>query len=440
MVACIDTEIVSMDEPVHQVVLGDKVYSKHVTLEEAREELEAFLGGESSSISKRGNELSSKRISDGFVLNLGCKSISKSNAEDSSAKIYVFNFEDDGGFALMSSSRETPPIFAITEEGNLDTTIEIDNPGFAIFMANLETKLLNGELNYDADTLYQDTTTTLSKQYTPSKTIKWSVFSPYRENIYKHANGLCPYWHQESPFNAKCDSAGTPAYVGCTAVACGLLMALYRHPASYKDTVLHWGNMLSDDNSADIAWLLKKIGDKENLDMDYGAVDSTRGSSAYPSDIPKTLDNFGFSHGGRFVQYTTEAVCEELKNGYPILLSGHAWLVDSIKNRNHNLSYQKGHTWIGQGLMVRSRDEYRYEGEREYTQFKGMTTHTDRYVLCNMGWGNVWYKKYNGYYLSGVFDTNAGASFSEHYSKSVIVNGTRYYYKYNLHSVIGIRK
>ncbi|MCR5454297.1 MAG: hypothetical protein K6F33_04865 [Bacteroidales bacterium] len=68
VVACVDTEIVSMDELSEEsadwVISGDKVYSKYVTLDEAREELEAFLGGGSSSISKRGNDFSSKRISE----------------------------------------------------------------------------------------------------------------------------------------------------------------------------------------------------------------------------------------------------------------------------------------------------------------------------------------------------------------------------------------
>ena len=444
LVACTDTEIISIEDetPTNtDLVEGvhfDTVFSKHITLEDARKELEVFLGSNATSISKSGTTgFPSKRIAAGFVMNLGKKSLSKSNANNTDAKIYVFNFEDDGGFALMSSSRETPPIFAITEEGNLDTTKEIDNPGFAIFMANLETKLLNGELNYDADTLFQDTLTTLSKLYTPSKTIQWSVFSPYREDTYKHKNGLCPYWHQYYPFNRQCDSAGRRAYVGCVPVACGLLMAIYRHPISYKDTILHWDDMLSNIYNNDIAWLLRKLGDKENLSAIYGTIDSSDGTPAFSNYIPRTLRNFGYSNGGVYGNYNTSVVCSDLKQGYPVLISGKEYRIDSIRaNGVVDTFYEGGHQWIGQGLLVRTRDEYHYIGEREYTQFVGMTTETDYYVLCNMGWRGT---RCNGYYLSRVFDVADGPVFPETYSKSIKM-GRDGYYQYYIKAVTGIRK
>lgn len=276
IVACIDTEIVPVEEN-DESFLQDAVYSNVVTLEDARKELEAFLCDDSFSLSKSGTEFGSKKIADGFALRLGNKSLSKSTADSAEAQIYVFNFEEDGGFALMSSTRDTPPIFAIIDGGNLDTTQENDNPGFAIFMANLEAKLLNGELKYKADSVLQGVVISLSKQNTPSKTKEWSAYSaPKEKKFYKPKNGLCPYWKQGYPYNWYCpdDTIHVPvtskktgtytikyerAPVGCVAVACGLLMSTYRYPNSYKGWTFHWDDMIKGKrDSTDVAWLLKK--------------------------------------------------------------------------------------------------------------------------------------------------------------------------------------
>lgn len=163
------------------------------------------------------------------------------------------------------------------------------------------------------------------------------------------------------------------------------------------------------------------------------------GSSASLSDVPKTLRNFGYSNGGVFGSYDTDIISRELKNGYPILISGKEFYRDSITpSGEHYPIYESGHTWIGQGLYEIVRDVYHFVGEREYTKYVGTTTESEYYVLCNMGWGM---RKDNGYYLSAVFDTRDGAVYPENYSISKgKQEGDEYYFKYYLHTVTGIRK
>lgn len=60
LVACTDTEIIPIEDetPTNtDLVEGvhfDTVFSKHITLEDARKELEVFLGSNATSISKSG--------------------------------------------------------------------------------------------------------------------------------------------------------------------------------------------------------------------------------------------------------------------------------------------------------------------------------------------------------------------------------------------------
>jgi len=71
-----------------------------------------------------------------------------------------------------------------------------------------------------------------------------------------------------------------------------------------------------------------------------------------------------------------------------------------------------------------------------HKKFAGITTETDYYILCNMGWQGT---LCNGYYLSGVFDVAEGPAFPETYSKNVKM-GRAGYYQYYVKAVTGIRK
>ena len=458
VVACTDSEL--MSESVDEmrtgndkvVVSTDTVSSKVITLEEARTTLENFLReSDFFSISKRSKTSGSKRISEGFALKFGKRSLSKASGNDADKKIYVFNFEDEGGFALMSASRETPPIFAITDGGNLDTAKEIDNPGLAMFMATLETKIMNGDLKSESDSSFRSTS--LSKA---SEDKEWSVY--YRlsgkDKIYKLSSGLCPYWNQNYPYNKYCpidsipkkssvdkngnilrlDSVGNlPA--GCVPVACALLMSTYRYPNSYKGKSLDMESMVSGKKNDDVAWLLSRLGDPVNLNTTY----KYDGSSSNSNNIPRTLRNFGYSNGGQNKSFSSFDIKQELKKGYPVLISGCSFTKDSITPSGSLWwEYSGGHQWIGQGLMEVTYKIDHFIGEGPYTRFLGSTTETFSYILCNMGWGDC---SSNGYYLCDVFDTNKGPAFDENgCSKRAIISGEKYVYKYNFMAVTGIRK
>lgn len=453
MVACVDTELVPAEETPYnnavEVPSSDSVYSysKDVTIEEARNILEDFLKDNSLSLSKSGSSsIGMKKISEGFAINFGKKTLSKSTGDSTEAKVYVFNFEDEGGFALMSATRETPPIFAITDGGTLDTTKEIDNPGLAMFMATLETKILRGEMKSE------DLSSSLSKA---SADKEWSVYNRLsgKDKFYKLSSGLCPYWHQDHPFNQKCPEGPIPKRssrvngktlrldsvghypAGCVPVACALLMSTYRYPQMHNGIRFNWEAMINRNDYEGVALLLSELGRSENLNTTYSA-DSSGSSS---NNVPRTLRNFGYSNGGQNKSFSVYNINQELKKGYPVLISGACFCTDYVAPWGIPLwEYSGGHQWIGQGLMEVTYKIDHFIGEGPYTQYLGATTETISYILCNMGWG---YGNGNGYYLSEIFDTNNGPVYLENgYSKIAITSGTSGVYKYNFMAVTGIRK
>lgn len=418
------------------------VPDEYVTIEEAREELENLLE-DFSTLSKSNGFFSSKKISNAFTLTSSKPSISKSSKEDTTL-IHVFNFEDEGGFAIMAATRKMPSLLAITESGNLDTAKAIDNPGLIMFLNRLEAKPADfiDRLNYGNKDKGKENANQNNIDYVNTKG-GYTVYSKYQNIFYNPKGGYCKvHWHQNSPFNNQCPVKYTKkTVVGCIAVACAQLMSIYQHPSKYKDTTLHWSQMLANENCPDIAWLMKKIGDEENLNMEYNIPDT--GSSAYPNLIPRTLKNFGFSKGGVFKYYNTSTVCEDLKKGYPVLIGGcDTKEIKKVKTPfgfKDSVSYSGGHRWLAHGLLVRHRTITRYSEPPQDKLSKNTTlgtswTESYEYVLCNFGWKSG---RGNGYFLSGVFDVDDKMVYGESYSKS---NNKTDYYQYELTTVTGIRK
>ena len=354
-IACYDkddlTALTEQEMPeVEAIELSDTVLSNAVTFEEARKDLEIFLK-DFPTLTKKGG-ISTRTISGGFTLESEKKSLKKSTGDTSTAKIHVFNFEDDGGFAIMSATRDLPALLAITDGGNIDTNETIDNPGLIMFLTNLEAKMLNGGVERQIDTIsldgnIQSEKNSLSKLY----------YTYYKNKIYKPQNE-CPNWHQESPYNEYCKTdSGETAVVGCVAVACAQLMAIYHYPQKYQTKVFNWDKMVDNKNKDknDVAWLLQQLGDKFNLDMTYGKT----GSSAYPDNIPRTLKNFGYSNGGKLENYVTYKICNELIGNHPVLIGGCSHkIVSNVFGTNcSSVSYEGSHRWIGYGLLVRTKEE-----------------------------------------------------------------------------------
>lgn len=424
----------------------DAVDDGYITLEEARKDLESILA-DFTTLSKSGNGgFPARKIADGFTLKSIHPSLSKSTGVVDTAKIHVFNFEDNSGFAIMSATTEMPSLLAITEGGNIDTNEVIDNPGLVIFLSNLETKCELSKQNNE--NVFAFDTISYSSPYTISKKISLDKFTTervYSNKFYNPRSGYCKvHWHQREPFNAYCYYNETEhAPVGCVAVACAQLMSIYKYPKSYQGRTLHWEEMLVNNKSDDIAWLMRRLGDSTNLDMAYGKNNST----AYYKYVSRTFTNFGYSNGGSYTKYVEKDICRELKNRYPVLLCGfsHQTSKSSVTTSVFGVktampTYSNGHQWLAHGLLVRTETRFTYKGSDE-SILKKLTlvskqVYEHNYILCNFGWG--YNTTVNGYYLSGIFDTNKGADFSE--DTPISKSGTPYYYQYDMRSIINIRK
>lgn len=96
-----------------------------MSIAEARKELYQILSDLNSKSSR--SEFKLNRV----IENEWSATVSKnsSRSEEDNLDLYVFNFTDEKGYAIMSGDRSTPSLIALTESGSLNPGDIIDNPG-----------------------------------------------------------------------------------------------------------------------------------------------------------------------------------------------------------------------------------------------------------------------------------------------------------------------
>ncbi|MDH6341235.1 hypothetical protein M2480_000385 [Parabacteroides sp. PFB2-12] len=122
--------------------LPPSVNSYRVSIEDAKKELTNFITSidQGSSIGTKGY-MQNRKIKNIEVVKSDHKNISsyitKSNTSiDIDTLLYIMNFDDEQGFAIVSADKRTAPVYALINEGyfSMNDIEKVNNPGFIIFM------------------------------------------------------------------------------------------------------------------------------------------------------------------------------------------------------------------------------------------------------------------------------------------------------------------
>lgn len=410
-------------------------FNYKISIEEAQSDLESLLCDIDAANSRWYNSLSHRTIKSSYHVPIS-SSCSRSDDTDTT-HVYVFNFEGEDGYAIMSGDKRLPSLISLTDSGSLEEEEEIDDPGVALFLEGMDNMYLERKQNNNS--AYEDDIIVGND----SNQSGYVVYGDW-QNIVYYQYGFCPVkWSQGSPYNMYCPVINNASAVtGCVATAVAQLMAIYKYPQYYNDYLFSWDDMTNSKygylcttkGQSDIARLMQQLGLKENLDISYG----TNSSGAKSENIIRTLKSFGYSQPGRITDYKTSEVIEDLKMGYGVLICGYSSkTVTRFLGIKVKTKYSGGHQWLAHGLLERRREIKRYNISGNYIS---STYESQWYPLCNWGWGG----SRDGYYLSAAFDANNGCSFYESESSSRsgdFVDGTTdYNYQFKITAITGIRK
>lgn len=351
-----------------------------------------------------------------------CESKTRANSAGTinDTLLYIFNFNDDHGFAVVSASRQTEPLIAIVEEGNYDPDELTGNPAFDTFMQMAKSYVSSND-NNPKEELFVVGNSTSSNPI---------MCRPVYDTIYnKKVEPLVSVrWGQEGRTGQLCPNLVS----GCSNTAIAQIMSYYQYPTTlnltYPDrdvntTMLNWSSICNhkytncstnrDIADLQIGRLVRQIGMLSN--STYGE-DET---GTTPSNARSALVSLGYNVGP-IVDYTQGANnAISIDAGYPIATGlSNDRLVYMYGYGLNSDNERCGHAWIIDGCYY-VKALYRlmatYDGVN-WTVYQEMGTYRTCHNHINWGWDG----KQNGYFLSSILcahnvlqrDPNTGSTSS----------------------------
>ena len=269
----------------------------------------------------------------------------ESRGESSDTLMYVVNFQDEEGFAIIPANRNLPEILAVTESGSYDPVLDSEVEPFNEYMKNAISLMAKSPKDLNIDTLrepfkecYTNVSETVTKYVEPKVSFNWGQGGINGKFC---SNKLC----------------------GCSNLAVAMVCAYFEYPntlkLSYKNDstiVLNWANIKNHNgrsyfdlasgycietipyNDQDaLGHLCRELGKraKTTYNKDGSATNIDNEKSAAKSlgfTVTKVYnyennDEYDFLSSG-YVLYVRGTDATDSKNEFK-----HAWIVDGYKER-----------------------------------------------------------------------------------------------------------
>lgn len=334
-----DTVVEAPEQPAVAVAIPDNM---RISREEAIAELQSVLDAIDEGTTRAGG----RHISSVDALTVDRIRCATRSSEQYAVPVdtllYLVNFDDDAGSAILAASRCLEPVLAVTDEGNM-TMNELTramaeaergaaSESIVVFIADLigeycRAALLLGDMPADEDAEPTRTTWNVTEKVKPFVTIKWN---------------------QDSPFNDQCpilnSATGERCAAGCVPIAIAQMTVYFKFPEKIGDTVVDWDKMKGANTGAGTpaganelaAWYCALLGSKDYADVTYGEQTSASGQ-----DVKDCLHKLGFKKVTIRDGYDKNNFIKNYVGiGKPVLIraepdtgSGHRWLLDGYMRR-----------------------------------------------------------------------------------------------------------
>ncbi|MBQ3204500.1 MAG: C10 family peptidase [Alistipes sp.] len=272
------------------------------------------------------------------------KPATRSN-ENTEVSFYLINYDDNAGYALVSTDERTTPVYMYAEEGNITTEAFEEVPPLAIFMEE-------AIANYEAEVASYGADEPIDIYFPPGVSGKIATIDGIECYLDIHTTQVSkgPFcsstiWHQDFPYNIYCNNH----FVGCGMIAMGQIMAYHKYPAAHGTSTYNWNNILSDTTFyygyqvgvTDVARLLRDIGDAAGAN--YTDNDPSTGITI--DDAKQALNAFDYTCSSP-TDFNQQTAVLELNAHRPIYArgqistTGHAWVIDGYDRYFHSYVYR----------------------------------------------------------------------------------------------------
>ena len=326
-------------------------------------------------------------------------SISGTRSSGIDTLLFLVNFENEKGYAILGANDNYNDVIAIIDNGNLSVN-EFLFPQYNCEDCAEVYGLYEHIFNYTLKKCIANSaegTTRAAKGY-PGP----------RQFLHQQFPMLTTTWHQHEPYNVLCPvKDGQNCLAGCVAVAVAQVLAYNKltygkgvnELRGYK---LDWNGIFAEmenpgSNTYAAATLIRAVG--KCVNMEYG-LDA---SSSYDSYVPNALLAMNYSSIELHNYTGNNAHTMVFDRRMPAYVSGVGYLANGSK--------KGGHAWVVDGIIKYDVPIY----DNPYNPFdpnfmlnppKLIGKDIDYVVHCNFGWENG---ACNGHYNTGVFDLVDGA-------------------------------
>ena len=290
--------------------------------------------------------------------------------------LYIVNFEENSGYALVSASNKVPGVMAYIENGSLTPNDEIDNPGFQLFLEGYREYVLS-----DREFVPTDSIVGPSGPYQP-------VPGHFYEVEYSAGPLLTTNWGQREPYNNNCPIINNQhALAGCVAIAIAQITGYHRYPSQPVNygTPYNWNSIMQYDQvpttdsvaCANVAMLVHDVGLLVN--MNYGQ----NSSGAYFYNVADAWSDYDYHYQKKY-SADFDSIMVDISNERPVFMVG----------ERETSQGNKGHAWVVDGVAIKS-----LYLERGHGGGSTIIKLTQNLIHCNWGW----YGDKNGYFIIGAF-------------------------------------
>ena len=314
--------------------------------------------------------------------------------------MYIFNFADDQGFAIVPKSKNAPELLAVTTKGYYDGE-ETDNKGFNIYMEYATAGMRSAPLDTtkkpipdleigdgSGDGSSGDNGGNNGGGIGDQVITEWKTETDY--DTTRRGPLLTTKWGQELPFNYYCfengNQTGTKyAKAGCQATALAQIMAYHEYPNSLNLTyhfapatnlTLNWDYWKEDpyNDPNGLAIFTRELG--ERLNMDYKKDDS--GSTTIEAKNTLQELNYNTSNVTDYNIYDNSPIIGNLAGYCPVFIRGRTGT-----DPNNSTS----HAWVVDGYMITEETSREYQRQMGQINWTLVNTVYIKNTYYSFNWG-----------------------------------------------------
>lgn len=368
-----------------------------VPLDDAVAELEQVLNARSSDGAAT-RAIATDRVIGNIEIVGQSSNSSMTRSANMDSLLYIVNFEDSKGYAILGADKRADGVIAIVDKGNITAdeflfsqNTTADNGSQYLYNTILE------YVSYQISTYKEEPVTRAANQ-------QWWGSWVFTEGTLKF---LTTEWHQREPYNYYCPEInGQKCVAGCVAIAVAQILAYNKKVHNIgKDGLsgytFDWNGILADmenpgTNPLAVATLIRAVG--ASAQINYGLDESS--TTASKACTPFIMGGYAIAVPApyNFPQIKSK-VCD---NGLPVFVGA--------QGVYPNGTFFGGHAWVIDGYEKQLR--YLFEGlGPAYIDNKVIGNETRELIHCNYGWRNG---DCNGWYVSNIFNFEASTAKPDH--------------------------